>query len=247
MVEPFVFAFSPAVQLELVAGRLELESRDQDSVHGLVDVVANEAQATSSTVGLAARVGRGEVILLGLAVDQVEEASGRGGLVVVIGIFVSTFDIISTALLVQMMAGMQIVLTAACGGTADGLEAAANLLTHALQVEISIDCRANLGQMIRTLGAYYSILAEIEEVPSGGRVALFGSTANNGPWDAALVVSDLLVSQFRNYGTTQVAHRMVLNSLESRPPSLVGKSTAHFFRMNELFVCQQIDIEMGRL
>jgi len=143
-VDPVVFGFAGGTQFELVAGGHGQGNPDTlRRVTGLAGSLAADVQDTCVVTGLAERRNQVETFLVAIPVEQVEAATGRGGLSVVLGVVLARKHSVEASLPIHAAARLEHTLIALSQG--HGLQAAAELLTRTLQGEDSAKVRAWLG------------------------------------------------------------------------------------------------------
>ncbi|KFZ80352.1 hypothetical protein ED92_23635 [Amycolatopsis sp. MJM2582] len=139
-VNPVVFGFAGGTQFELVAGdHGQWNPETLRRVTGLAGSLAADVQHTCVVTGLAERRNQVETCLVAIPVEQVETASGRGGLSVVLGVVLARKLAVEASLPIHAAARLEHVLIALSQGR--GLEVAAELLTRTLQGDDSAEAR----------------------------------------------------------------------------------------------------------
>ncbi|MFI7120755.1 hypothetical protein [Amycolatopsis sp. NPDC049868] len=149
-VNPVVFGFAGGTQFELVAGDHGQWNPDIiRHVTGLAGSLAADVQDTCVVTGLAERRHQVETCLVAIPVEQVETATGRDGLSVVLGVVLARKLPVEASLPIHAVARLEHVLIAF--GQGRGLQSAAELLTRTLQGEDSAKARAWLGAEVEGL------------------------------------------------------------------------------------------------
>jgi hypothetical protein len=107
-----IFGFAEAAQFSVTAGNASaLSEKEIAALRRRASDIVTLSQSARHIVSSAFRLGRGDVVMLGIPVAEPEKASGRRGLCVVFTVFVSRHGAASSAVLVQMLACLE--LTAA--------------------------------------------------------------------------------------------------------------------------------------
>jgi hypothetical protein len=129
-----VFGFAGAAQFSITAGNISAlpEGEIETLQHRASDIVTL-SQSGCHIVSSAFRLGRGEVLMLGIPVAEPEKASGRNGLCVVFTVFVSRRQVASSAMLVQMLACLELAVAQECQDPYVDPSVTADLYTRRLQ------------------------------------------------------------------------------------------------------------------
>src|ERR1035438_10075052 len=116
-VKMLVFGFARTEQFTVAAGSTAgLPPREIDLLNLRAGGIPKLARAIGHAVSLGFRLGSGEALMLGIPVEEPEHASGRRGLCVVFVIIISRRRAASPAMLVQMLASLELAVAEACSG-----------------------------------------------------------------------------------------------------------------------------------
>ena len=129
-----VFGFAGAAQFSITAGSTSaLPEGEIATLQHRASDIATLSQSLRHIASAAFRLGRGEVLMLGIPVAEPEKATGRRGLCVVFTVFVSRRRVASSAMLVQMLACLELAVAQACQGPYIDPSVTADLYTKRLQ------------------------------------------------------------------------------------------------------------------
>lgn len=248
-VEPLLFAFMPTVQLDLVVGELnQFSSEERVKIHGLAANLIEEGKRTSTTVGLASRIGRGEVVLVCVPVGAIELDSKRSGLWVLIGGVATTFNRTPVSMLLQLISALELVMRSSCQVSGAGLLRSIEDAARQLQLDNGSAVYANLRANSSSLADLFTLLIAGQHrnrIMLGSRrpEEANGVTWNNVSDEPILILAKMLIEQLRRRGEDQLAHHVVLGTSLPRSLRPLGRGvTAHIFRDNQLFICQSASV-----
>jgi hypothetical protein len=129
-----VFGFAGAAQFSITAGSASVLSEDKIALlQRRASEIVTISQKICNIVSSAFRLGRGEVLMLGIPVAEPEQASGRKGLCVVFAVFVAKRRVASPAMLVQMIASLELAMAQVRHGSHTDPDTTADLYTKYLQ------------------------------------------------------------------------------------------------------------------
>lgn len=232
-VNPVVFAFSAGVQFEQIAGNSgQWQPHDRQNVEHLAGLLASEAQKRGSLTGIATRSRHIETCLVALPVNEVEAASGRPGLSVVLGVAVSRSRVVEPGLHAQVIGALGAAMVAMFPDPTEvGLTDAANLLTRSIQSNDSSAVREELEKRVAALAECFTFLVEGYGRSAAGR---WSADVSDEP---AMILATMLAEQLYQSHHDQLGYLRPLDSFIN-PISPCGPITAHRHSdYKDLYVC----------
>lgn len=129
-----VYAFAEVAQFSIVAGDTSALAGDElQHLNRNAGEVATVTQAVRNAVALRYSAKHGQVLMLGVPVEEPEKASGRRGLCVVFVAYVSRRRVVAPAILAQMITSLEQAISDVCSIPCGGFVMAATALTQLLQ------------------------------------------------------------------------------------------------------------------
>lgn len=248
---PLVFGFTPSNQLDLVAGDLSgIEPSQRTRVRETVDRLASRVMRTRTVVGAATQLGGGsELVLLTIPVNELEAASGRGGLSVTLGALTLSKARADVDLYLQLVTALKAAIAAACDrgsvlqlSPEDSMRSVAETFARGIQQTDGQRLVDDLNRLVGNLTTLFSLLLS---TPLRSRDK--GSTAyrrggHELSADPPYVLCRMLVTQLRLYKSGQLAHFVDLDGAVDTQAVEKAPVTEHLFLGSRLFLCQQIAI-----
>lgn len=181
-----VFGFARAAQFSITAGNTSaLRPADIAAIQQRAVDIAKLTQAVRQVVSSAFRLGSGEVLLLGIPVAEPERATDRRGLCVAIAVFVSRRRVSSAAMLVQMLASLELAIAETCHGSYTNPSVTATVYTQLLQRRNDDSALNSVSSVTKQLSLLYSSMLKVEARRRRRKFQFFhsmypkGSTLNN--------------------------------------------------------------------
>jgi hypothetical protein len=154
-----VYGFSHSAQFENLAGDVSgFSQRERGILYARAAQLSEIVHVTRWVASSGFRLGKGEVLMFGIPVDEPEEASGRMGLCAVYAVYVSRRRLAAPAMLVQMVAVLDLIVANVCSGSYDGPASSASILTRFLQ---RYDARSMTDSLKIAAGRYSYIFSSI--------------------------------------------------------------------------------------
>lgn len=233
---PVLFAFSPGTQLEMVVGSHESWPRKElATTRRHAEVLVEEVRRTRTPTGMAVGTPSVESCLVALPVKELERASGRGGLCVILGMAMSAGRIADVPMCTRIVVALERALRVACWPrSSTGTQDAANELTRVLQSGTDRTVRREIIRLCEKQSRCFTELA------TGG--ATTGRVPDAGSPGHVVVLCEMLLTQLRQHGRNQLGCYVRLDSVDGDPITAPGENTECRFTDDGLFLCRSADL-----